>query len=772
MRHPAAHNARWLLRATTLAGAVGMVLAQSLMPAVALALPAPAVATGNAARHAAPTSAVTVTGPHMYDPKTRKPFPTASKVTVNQSTDLVNQMVQVSWTGFTPSVLNGAPGYTATSTDYPVMVAECAGAAPTSLTPCYGALNGGSDLNLGPYGPYTSVYATTTKLGTGAISIQIQTAVENQGLGCDPEHECSLVIFPLQGGDYLATHPKCTDHSYDQDYGLATAAEDLAEYAGACSWPSRIVVPIHFAPTPDGCPFRNPDFSVIGSPMLLRAVTSWQTGTCTGPRALSISADTETNEPEARTDFLAGLNDIALTTVPASGPGVHPYTYAPVAISATALAYWVDDTKTQQPYTDLKLDPRLLAKLLTTSYTQTYGCTKQPPTSFGCDSAVDHNPATIFNDPEFKQLNPGVNAGGLYQFQTPTVESGGSDMTQVVTSWIAANPDAASFMTGQYDQWGMHVNTNYLGTQYPTNTFLSLDPFKVMSDLYSPVFPASKVATYQVDNWDPGTSWIPTNTIPPTYPAQPVEPPGTRALFAVLDEADAAAFDLPSFAILNHAGKYVTPTTASMLAAVNDMTVNPDGITRSINQASTDPAEYPLTMVVYAMVPTGGISKAKAAKIAQFLDYVAGPGQVTGTSPGQLPVGYVPLTASLRAQTRKAAYEVLHQTGAPKSGHHGTTSTGSSPTSSSSSPSTGKGSSTPTSPGPSDHSKANAAFSSPDSAGFGRLVLPILLIIGALLALAGPSAVVLGRPGARAALVAGWRRVLTLRRLPSLRGRK
>jgi hypothetical protein len=51
-------------------------------------------------------------------------------------------------------------------------------------------------------------------------------------------------------------------------------------------------------------------------------------------------------------------------------------------------------------------------------------------------------------------------------------------------------------------------------------------------------------------------------------------------------------------------------------------------------------------------------------------------------------------------------------------------------------------------------------------------VLPILLIIGALLALAGPSAVVLGRPGARAALVAGWRRVLTLRRLPSLRGRK
>ena len=71
-------------------------------------------------------------------------------------------------------------------------------------------------------------------------------------------------------------------------------------------------------------------------------------------------------------------------------------------------------------------------------------------------------------------------------------------------------------------------------------------------------------------------------------------------------------------------------------------------------------------MVIYAMVPTGGISKAKAAKIALFLDNVANQGQQPGTQPGELAPGYLPLPQSLRQQTLKAADEVLNQTGNPK----------------------------------------------------------------------------------------------------------
>jgi hypothetical protein len=40
-----------------------------------------------------------------------------------------------------------------------------------------------------------------------------------------------------------------------------------------------------------------------------------------------------------------------------------------------------------------------------------------------------------------------------------------------------------------------------------------------------------------------------------------------------------------------------------------------------------------------------------------------GPGQTPGLSSGQLPPGFLPLTHALRAQARKAAQEILNQSG-------------------------------------------------------------------------------------------------------------
>jgi hypothetical protein len=85
--------------------------------------------------------------------------------------------------------------------------------------------------------------------------------------------------------------------------------------------------------------------------------------------------------------------------------------------------------------------------------------------------------------------------------------------------------------------------------------------------------------------------------------------------------------------------------------------------TLQVNLTNKDPEAYPLTMVIYAMAPTNGLSHAKAAAIARFLDFAAGAGQTPGVRPGQLPAGYLPLTAKLRAQTRRAAKEVAAQDG-------------------------------------------------------------------------------------------------------------
>jgi hypothetical protein len=703
-----------------------------------------------------------VSGPHMYIPGTTDShYADASTVTVSQVKSLVNQMVVVSWTGFSPS---SQPIYDNTATDYPVMVAQCRVADPTTPDQCYDATNGGTPAAFGAYGPGNNVYSTTEPNGTGQTEILLFTSVQNQWLGCGPDHPCSIVVVPSQGGNSLTrAKPVCSDHTQD------TQALDLGQYAftsitspaftpnGFCSWQDRIVIPLYFAPTPNGCPLRNADFSASGSPMLADAMEQWQAGICFNSNSVEISYNSEVNESEARTAFANGVDDVAFTSQPMSGPTKYPYTYAPVAVSAATVDYWVDNGNTGQPLTNIKMDPRLVAKLLTTSYAYTNdACPAAAGGPFGCDKGVDGNPENLYADPEFQQLNPGDAqvAAQPSGYEIPLVVSGDSDMTWVTTSWIAANSDASSFLAGQFDQWGTHVNTYYLGLKYPTDAFLPMDPYFPVSQQYSPVYPLSLVGSDQALNQPPGT--MDTRDVTTgNYDALPPEVPGDRDLWAIDDEADSARFLFPTAALENPAGKYVRPTMESMAAAVKDMTVNPDGITRSINESSKDPAEYPLTMVIYAVVPTGGISKTKAAKIAAFLDYVANQGQLIGSNPGELAPGYLPLTSALRAQTLAAAYKVLHQTGNPKPKKPAPSK---SPTSSKS-PSAAK------SPKPSA-SKSNSAtahsvavsFSSADSIGMSWVVLA-LLIAGIVFVVTGPAALIAGSPGARAALGARARRL-------------
>ena len=128
-------------RVLALAGLVSLIGGLLMLPS--LAHPGKAVASAAAPAAAASGctgSGTTVTGPNLWDPSAGKPLPAASCVTVDQTSSLVNQMVQVTWANFTPSV--NAP-YGPSSTLYPVMIAECAGANPASSADCYGATNGG-----------------------------------------------------------------------------------------------------------------------------------------------------------------------------------------------------------------------------------------------------------------------------------------------------------------------------------------------------------------------------------------------------------------------------------------------------------------------------------------------------------------------------------------------------------------------------------------------------------------------------------------------------
>jgi hypothetical protein len=656
------------------------------------------------------------------------------------------------------------------------MVAECSGIHPTAWGQCYGAGDGGVPGQFGPAGPFNTAYSVTTAGGTGTVNVNIETGLENSVLGCDQRHPCSLVVVPGQGGNQVGTKFFCNDHSADVGFGsggTAAPGSTFSPGSGFCSWRDRIVIPLHFSPAVTGCPLTTTKFTVAGSPMMGRAMVQWLSGLCGGTNPLAISYNSEIQEPQALQEASGGVIDVALTTRPASAdsaegvsmPASRHYVYAPIGVSAVSIADWVDNPSTGQPATDLRLSPRLAAKLVTTSCSFGDGCAKgqTPPPGIGyCDKAVGGNPLDLFSDPEFARLNPAV-PPAVPQYEVPIVQSGNSDMTWTVTRWIAGSTAAAAFLRGRRDPWGMHVNTYYRGLSYPTDSFLGQDPYPWIQHKFNPLFPLSLLARHMSLNWDAGTSFEKDPTTG-NFPTDPPELPGQRALFAVLDEADSAAFLFPTAAVGNAAGRYVQPTAASMAAAVQHMTSVGSG-TMQVNLANTDPAAYPLTMVIYAAVPTAGTPPAKAAAIARFLDFAAGAGQTPGDLPGQLPPGYLPLPQALRAQAQQAATQVANQSGNTSQSSHGGTPTPS-PIPSLSAKPTPSPSLTLPPVTPSNPPITTTTVADPQKAASTRYVLPVVLLLGGLSALAGSSALLasgrttmlalLGRAG-RAGLARGRR---------------
>jgi hypothetical protein len=661
----------------------------------------------------------------------------APSVTVDQTSNLTNQIVQVSWANFTPSMNSDfVPGYQYQQEVYGVGVFQCKGTAPTDFTADCNDLMIGTPTTGAPatgVESYTQSGTSTqptdctivpddTVCGTGFTDIQIQTSLQNSTLGCSSTVACSLVVLPFWGGNLFPT-ANCADHSQDLPGGTSGYASDTTHpWESPCTWADRITVPLTFAPTPQQyCPANGNEFSAQGSPLLERAFSQWQPGWCTGANSSAKSNfnyDYTVNEDEARSSFLHAGNslsasaDVALVTDPASSTeqagSSKQYTYAPIATTSITIAFYVDNQVTQEPITDIKLDARLVAKLLTQSYSLEFGnCPSgPPPESDLCDPAVGKNPVSIFTDPEFYQLNPEYTqadfatdtAGNVGDF-LPVVLSGNSDMTYELTRWVESDPHARQFLEGQPDPWGMHVNYNYeqgKSQSYPVSEFQTLDagftatlpqlsnstadPYlATMQVAWNPVSGLDNVAA-DLAGWTPsGDQFYPSCSNPDVLSwtqctnhgnlinaKDPADQFPQRALFAIMDSGTAAAYRFPTAQLVNPAGDAVASNLDSMTAAVNAMKTNPDGITQYTDFNSTAADAYPLTEVQYAMVPTCGQSSAKASAISTFLDDVAG-SQDYGPGLGQIPDfgGYLALDDAQQAQTQAAATAVAKQTCKP-----------------------------------------------------------------------------------------------------------
>ncbi|MGF1430141.1 hypothetical protein [Kitasatospora sp. LaBMicrA B282] len=826
------------------------------------------VGAGTVAQAHADSGTTTVAGPPVWQPAKGTSGPNGS-ITVSPTTNLADQVVHVSWKGFTPSVTaTGAPATSATvkgnSTFYAVRVYECRGTKP-QVTDCYGSTLYNQDPAKGfqqrtpapglttPDLPSDMQLAVTGQDGTGSADIEVWPADQSQSLGCDATHPCSIVVEPNYGGDSEGATaslnhdktgaPHCEVHSYDLPAGyLSTAADSVMGSSNlvnrnatgeACAWNNARAIPLTFAPTAASCKSATADLTTTGSPGAERALQQWRAGACLANSPLYVSY-TAQGEPATRSDFLKGGGaDLALTSLPDASPAPRPYVYVPLNDSSISVVYIVDDPKTGQQIRQMTLDARLLAKELTQSYAQS-APGFQPPSVAG-------NPRCIFEDQEFLALNPPASiAPAVWPScdtsnpqSLPIVMGNETDLVTELTSWIVSDPQAAAFLQGAPDNYsGMHVDPSYERPGY------SGYPVDILRPQDATGFTQSSGANQhqKAYEWSPVLSGL-GDTVrhllsdTPTcevvdgtglYPRCPAEAPGRRQLIGIVDSADAESYSMPEAKLVNAQGTAVAPSFASVQAAVNDMPVDPRTNTQQLPYGTpgtayaSDPNAYPLTAVDYAMAPTSGLGDAKAAAASAFLAQVTDPGsgQLYGRDPGRLGLGYLDLTQVQLGIAQAAVAHVANQdsalpgnqtppagtpggtptptptptgaAGQPGAGSvtvtgttvipnggtlSGTGSLGSAGTTGGgtitgnslaggtgggdlppgSTPVSGKGgSATPSaaagSPSPSggpQFADAAAGTPAPDRAGLARVLLPVVLIVGAVLLLGGPAALVL-----------------------------
>lgn len=683
---------RWRRRLPALAMVWSSVVAVGVLPIGLGALP----------QAVAEDSAVTVPGPKVWQPNDGVYGPEGS-VSVAQTKNLVNQVVHVSWKGFTPTSdangdpwLNG-PAPRSEQPFYQVRVYQCRGTDP-KVTDCYDSTLYNADAAAGfqqktpapgttfPDYPSNMVVSITGADGSGFADLELYTADQSPTLGCDDKHPCSLVVEPNYGGDSIAWADKtrkgvlgCDNHSLDLDFGMASDLKlngTINRYTNMktseqCSWERRAVVPLEFAPTAAACPDQHAAFRVAGLEPAKRAMAQWQAGLCQGTEPMSLTYGFANGDAQARTDFLSGGGDMALASRPdTQAPPPRPYVYAPIATSGISVVFVVDDPNTGRQIRSMKLNARLLAKLLTQSYAS-------PGAAI---PSVKGNPICIFDDPEFQKLNPLPSdgtvswpTGCLSNNTTPTVFGGTADMTYQLTSWIASDPDAVRFLDGESDPWGMHVDSFYLRpafSGYPTDSLVRQDSSGI------PDAKEDAKRNWKQFEWNPISTglndvvrkvlWNQPNCVngdTKSDGSHDLCPPlkiGKRTLFAIMDTGEAKAYSLPEAQLLNPAGGFVSPDGPGFQAAVADMTVDQATGVQSLPYGASDSAlsrdqkAYPLTAVQYAMLPTKDVAAGKVAAMTKFMRAVTTTGQVYGYEPGHLAPGFLALTAAQRTQAGDA----------------------------------------------------------------------------------------------------------------------
>jgi|GEM_PF-442525 len=545
--------------------------------------------------------------------------------------------------------------------------------------------------------------AVSNSSGTGQLQFETLTGTQAPGLGCGEAESdnstrgCWLVIVPR--GEYEPNGYDKINKTTGNDFQIVSSP------LSATNWAQRIQIHLGYSPVGSFCAAGTAEIQTFGTQVITRAMQSWQialnqTGNC--KTVYAYSAVTE--QQSTLNETAGGDVGLAFTTIPigseATRSGGSPpanlptILYAPVAVAALDFGFNINigiGTSTGLVTTPVKLTPLLAAKAVTQSYLQDLpdyypagGVTPAGALKYPGPTWAQGNPQNISGDSTFQTLNPEVPSfdGGPL---APLLTEDHSALNQQIWNWIQSSSAAATWLGGTPDasDGNMQVDPAYsalnLGTTSTTDSFpraysacldLGKSPGanpkeeeKCSLDLvpYTDNYDSAAAAVLAANNPDENGPWDPQAVAPDQslgwWDKEGTEPLGQIWMWAADDTPDLAAYGLIPAQLCNDSGSAcISPSTTSVAAAVSNAKADTAGLLE-VNPASPGTGGYPLTQIIYAAVATNQ-SAAALGEYANLISYAIGTGQTTGTTPGDLPPGYLPLPSTLVTQAQSVVSQL------------------------------------------------------------------------------------------------------------------
>jgi hypothetical protein len=534
-------------------------------------------------------------------------------------------------------------------------------------------------------------WAGSGSTGDGSAKFEVQTVSQSPGLGCGKP-------TPVKGGGYVGS--SCWLVVIPR--GTADAQQSNIIDPGLLwnSWKHRLAVKLDFLPVGVGCAIGSSERQLSGSELVSVAIASWQPALCGASGGTAYTAITGAESDAALAANGTGVQPMALTSKALSVDGIQDnLTYAPIALTGVSVGFAIDSEvtviggdvpddvkgKERLPFTSINLTPRLVAKLLTYSYTD----------SIPNGASKDHlksNPRNVTMDPDFLAVN---DPAWAYQNITATsladllLPQGRSDAAIAVWDYVLADKDAVEFLMGNPDPWKMVVNpwSSINPDVYGSVSGGAGEPITLPRDDFPKADPAERpedstgADAVNVVTWRPYTNDLATSaylllrgdgqelgrwdgiSIPAKYLKADRRLPGFQRVIGLTDTGAAAKYQVLSASLLNPAGQFVAPTPDSLEAAAAVMTADPNQpqvyrFDPTSDQAKGAPTAYPLAMPVYAAVNRAMSDAAVRGDYANFINYAATAGQQPGTAVGMLPEGYAPMPQGWQQQALLAAADI------------------------------------------------------------------------------------------------------------------